>query len=99
MQSDVRGMLGRVMGLTRSDMQAVMYDDDAPVIVRRFAECILQGDVREMSLILDQALGKPVERRIEVSRQVSPLELLNEEELRALLAAAESEGGSADGGV
>ena len=27
-------------------MEAVVYDEEMPVIVRRFAECLLQGDVK-----------------------------------------------------
>ncbi len=94
----IRGLLSEAMALTRPEMEAVVYDDGMPVIVRRFAECILQGDVREMAMILDQALGKPVERHMEVTRQVSAIELMSEEEIRSLLALAESEeGGGEDG--
>ena len=96
MRDDIRSLLGKVMTFTRPEMEAVVYDDDMPVIVRRFAECVLQGDVREMSLILDQALGKPVERRMEVSKRVSSLEFMSEEEVRALLALAELEEGEED---
>lgn len=95
-RQDIRAMIAEVMILNHTDMESVVFDDGVPVIVRRFAESLLQGDVKEMSLILDQALGKPVERHMEIAQQPSAIEQLSLEEIKALLA-MNSAGGEDNG--
>jgi len=64
-------MLAEVMTYSLADMEAVVYSDDTPVIVRRYAESLIRGNVKEMAIILDQALGKPVERHLVAAPQSS----------------------------
>jgi len=88
--SDIRSMTAEVMTMTRAEMQAVVYDEDAPVIVRRFADSLLRGNVKDMVSILNQTLGTPVERHMVATHNASPFEQLTVDELRGLLALCES---------
>lgn len=89
--SDIRTMAAKIMTLNKSDMEAVVYDETMPVIVRKFANSLLRGNIKDVSIILDQTLGKAVERRVEMNQQISHIEMPSTEEIRALLATCSEE--------
>ncbi|MDR2714940.1 MAG: hypothetical protein LBB42_05435 [Coriobacteriales bacterium] len=91
--SDVRAMAAKVLALTEAQMEEVVYDENLPVVIRRIAQSLLIGDIKEIALVLNQAMGKPVERHINANYVPSAIEQLTTEEIRALLSMCEEEGG------
>jgi hypothetical protein len=83
--SDIREKLHRLSELTDSQLAAVCADKKAPTMVKRYATAILFDDTKALNEILNQAMGKPVERIMQVTKKLSPLDNLTEDELRRLI--------------
>lgn len=90
---DVREKIAKLANLTEGELFAIANDMEIEFAVRRYANGMLEGTIDDMHKILDQALGKPIERVMNISKTVSPLEQLTESEIRKLLAAEEPEQG------
>lgn len=81
---DVREKLSKLTELNGSVLMMVAASDDVPYIVSRYAQAIIEGDVKDLNSILDQGLGKPIERKVTITGTTSMLDSLTIDELKAL---------------
>ena len=83
--NDVRDKIARLTGLTEGQLLIVCDDMSVEFTVRRYAEAILSGTIDDLHNILNQSLGKPLERKISLTRTDNALSGLTTDEIRALL--------------
>jgi hypothetical protein len=83
--ADIRAKLNRLSELNEAELILVSNDLDSELMVRRYAEAIIEGDVKQLNEILNQAMGKPIERVMVASKKVDPLADLTPAELRKLI--------------
>lgn len=94
---DVREKIAKLTSMTESQLIAVYDDPNIEYVVRKYALAIRTNGIKETNGILDQALGKPVERHMTYTKQVSAIEGMTEDQIRKLLEAAD--GGSCNDGI
>lgn len=87
--NDIREKLHRLSELNDAELAAVEADPEVPTMLKRYAHGILFDEVKVLNEILNQAMGKPVERVMVAQRTANPLDGLSTEELRRLLTSGE----------
>lgn len=87
--TDVREKIARLANLTESQIIMVYDDPNLEYVVRKYAASIMSAASKEMNAILDQALGKPIERIVTVNHEAPQLSALSTAELRALIGEVE----------
>ena len=85
-----RDKIVKMMPLTETQLLQIAHRQDFPVFIRVYAKGILAGDIKTINSMLDQSLGTPLERRLDISITKSPLEELSVTEIRALLKEGEA---------
>ena len=75
-----RFKLEKMLVLTEAELIAINEDTNAPMFERKLAKCIMDGGWREISGIIDQVYGAPVQRNVtkmeNVFDNLTPKELL-----------------------
>ncbi len=88
---DVREKIARLTELSEEDLVFVADDLGVEFTVRKYAQALLTSDIKETHEILNQALGKPLERKLTENRNVNAFADLSTEEIRAYLGESEGE--------
>lgn len=89
---DVREKIARLTELSEADLVFVADDLSIEFTVRKYAQALLTSDIKEIHEILNQALGKPLERKLTENRNVNAFADLSTEEIRAYLGEGEEAG-------
>jgi hypothetical protein len=86
---DVRAKVAKLTELTEGQLLMIIDDMGLPFTVRKYATAMLNGDIDDLHNILNQSLGKPLERKAVVSQTMSALSGLTTEELKKYLGEGE----------
>lgn len=86
-----REQLKKIISLNEVELLLVSGDVGMPMVLRRAAEEILHGSIDVVYKMLDQALGKPIERSEVLTADVSNLSGLSTDEIRKLLESGEED--------
>lgn len=87
---DIREKMTRLTELSEADLIAVWDDQSIEFVIRSYAQKIMTSDVKDLNSIVDQAIGKPIERHLNVNRTEERLGL-SASELKRLLASCEDD--------
>jgi hypothetical protein len=83
--NNVRDKIAKLMDMTEANLLIISCDMGVEFAVRKYASAMLEGDIDDMHNILNQSLGKPLERTMTVTRDLSAIEGLSTDELKQAL--------------
>lgn len=92
-----RDKIARLSALTETELMMILNNLDVEHVIRKYAEAILYGDVKDLTEVMNQSFGKPMERHVNYTQHVSPLEGLTTEQLKAMIEVPMLEEGEDDG--
>lgn len=80
-----RDKISTLMNMSEAELIAISNDMSIEFIVRRYAGAIISGSTKELNEIMNQAMGKPLERRVTENRTISAIERLTDSDLKRLV--------------
>ena len=58
-ESTARFILEKMMKMTKTELEEVFKDEDAPLFERKLAQCIFKGEWKEIEAMINQVYGTP----------------------------------------